>query len=217
MLPARRPVSSCSTLGQDVVSGGLEGSQGVGLGGGSHWRKASPFGADGAGNVRVSTANLRLELRQEEEQQQLRGWAWRCPSSSEGAGRRERAAGAGGGACRAADRPEGGKAQQEDVRQRKPEVAASCKLQASADKAKSRPASALSLPSDATAAFTRNDLQLITADATPHAASTSGGTASPSAGDRCHKRPQHRQQHQCHWLGQLGNPCSRQLAACFGF
>ncbi|PNW75402.1 hypothetical protein CHLRE_12g525776v5 [Chlamydomonas reinhardtii] len=40
--------------------------------------------ADGAGNVRVSTANLRLELRQEEEQQQLRGWAWRCPSSSEG-------------------------------------------------------------------------------------------------------------------------------------
>eukprot|EP00198_Chlamydomonas_reinhardtii_P007546 XP_001696883.1 cytochrome c heme lyase [Chlamydomonas reinhardtii] len=114
MLPARRPVSS-----------------------GSHWRKASPFGADGAGNVRVSTANLRLscttalvpfpydaacakELRQEEEQQQLRGWAWRCPSSSEGAGRRERAAGAGGGACRAADRPEGGKAQQEDVRQRKP-------------------------------------------------------------------------------------------------
>eukprot|EP00198_Chlamydomonas_reinhardtii_P007552 XP_001696889.1 predicted protein [Chlamydomonas reinhardtii] len=40
-------------------------------------------------------------------------------------------------------------------------------------------------------AFTRNDLQLITADATPHAASTSGGTASPSAGDRCHKRPQH--------------------------
>ncbi|PNW75412.1 hypothetical protein CHLRE_12g526030v5 [Chlamydomonas reinhardtii] len=78
------------------------------------------FGGDGAGNVRVSTANLRLELRQEEEQQQLRGWAWRCPSSSEGAGRRERAAGAGGGACRAADRPEGGKAQQEDVRQRKP-------------------------------------------------------------------------------------------------
>eukprot|EP00198_Chlamydomonas_reinhardtii_P007550 XP_001696887.1 predicted protein [Chlamydomonas reinhardtii] len=78
MLPARRPVSSCSTLGQDVVSGGLEGSQGVGLGGGSHWRKASPFGADGAGNVRVSTANLRLPPAAERAARCAHDWVICC-------------------------------------------------------------------------------------------------------------------------------------------